>query len=328
MKGAPTGAPFFLPGRRILGPHVAATSYFQCMEIASFNEIFVESLLQYWEAFLAHSPRILAGIIVFLIFLGLAILLRRSVKRFLNRRMADPLTGRFLVQIAGAIIIIIGVSVALQVVGLGRFAGGLLAGAGVGAFIIGFAFKDIGENLLAGIMLAFARPFRIGDTVEVNGVQGVVLSLNLRNTRLKTVDGKDVYIPNGSVIKNNLFNHTIDGFMRYEITLGIDQDDDFDRAREVLLNAARTTPGVLNDRKEPIVMISGTDSNAVLFRLLFWVDTFDRSIPVATIRSNVMGTAIKALIAEGFYLPNSIVELRNYRNTGLDVNENPKTPDK
>lgn len=289
------------------------------MEIASFNEIFLESLLKYWEAIQVRSPRILAGILVFLIFLGLAILLRRSVKRFLNRRMEDPLTGRFLVQIAGAIIIIIGVSVALQIVGLGRFAGGLLAGAGVGAFIIGFAFKDIGENLLAGVMLAFSRPFRIGDTVEVNGVQGVVLSLNLRNTRLKTADGKDVYVPNGNVIKNNLFNHTIDGFMRYEFTLGIDGSEDFDRAREVLIQAARSTPGVLNHGKEPLVIIAGTDSNAVLFRLLFWVDTFDRSLPVATIRSNVMGTAIKALMAEGFYMPSSIVELRNYRDGALDI---------
>ena len=80
----------------------------------------------------------------------------------------------------------------------------MLAGAGISAFIIGFALKDIGENFLAGIILAFKRPFRVGDIVDINGLKGKVLTLNLRDTQIKTGDGKDVFIPNAVIIKNPL----------------------------------------------------------------------------------------------------------------------------
>ncbi|HAZ24509.1 MAG TPA: mechanosensitive ion channel protein MscS, partial [Algoriphagus sp.] len=99
---------------------------------------------------------------------------------------------------------------------------GLLAGAGITAFVIGFALKDIGENFLAGILLAFKRPFKVGDTVDINGIRGVVLNLNLRDTQIKTPDGKDVFIPNATIIKNPLVNFTIDGFLRYDFIVGLD----------------------------------------------------------------------------------------------------------
>ena len=81
----------------------------------------------------------------------------------------------------------------LTIIGLGGVATGLLSGAGVGAFVIGFAFKDIGENFLAGILMAFDRPFNVGDTVELGGEKGKVIALNLRNTQVKSFDGIRIF---------------------------------------------------------------------------------------------------------------------------------------
>jgi small-conductance mechanosensitive channel len=109
--------------------------------------------------------------------------------------------------------------VVFRFVGLTGVVSGLLAGAGISAFIIGFALKDIGENFLAGILLAFKRPFRVGDLVDIGGIRGTVLILNLRDTQIKTPDGKDVFIPNANIIKNPLVNFTIDGFISFLILL-------------------------------------------------------------------------------------------------------------
>ncbi|GEM_PF-2160817 len=74
----------------------------------------------------------------------------------------------------------------------------------------------IGENFLVGILLSFKRLFRIGDVVDINGIKGQMLTLNLRDTHTKTVDAKDVFIPNVTVVKNPLVNFSIGGFLRYD----------------------------------------------------------------------------------------------------------------
>jgi len=124
-------------------------------------------------------------------FYFLANLLQKSLKRKLLIRMDDPLLANFLSVIFRLLIILFGFMVVFRHVGL----------TGVSAFIIGFALKDIGEIFLAGILLAFKRPFRIEDLVDIGGIRGTVLTLILRDTQLKTPDGKDVFIPNATSLK-------------------------------------------------------------------------------------------------------------------------------
>lgn len=287
------------------------------MSMSNFKEIFLESLQSRWESLAKLLPEIIAAAAVFLLFFALAMTLRSIFRRTMKRRTDDRLLGNFLSNIVYWLVLLVGLSVCMKIVGLGGVAGGLVAGAGVSAFVIGFAFKDIGENFLAGILMAFSRPFRVGDTVDINGVVGSVQTLDLRNTHLKTPDGKDVYIPNGSVIKNNLFNFTIDGFLRHDIVIGIDQDEDYDEAIDILQRTIEQVDGVLQGERKPVVMISGTDVNSVLIKAFYWIDTFDKSIPVHRIKTEVLGRSIKALVAAGFYLPNTVIELKNYNDSSL-----------
>ena len=82
--------------------------------------------------------------------------------------------------------------------------------------------KTLGENLLAGIMLAFNRPFNIGNVVEIDGFVGKVKALELRSTHLRIFNGKDIYIPNSSLIKNPRINYTQDGLSIHDYTVGLD----------------------------------------------------------------------------------------------------------
>ena len=137
-------------------------------------------------------------------------------------RMDDPLLSNFLARIIRYTLAILGVLLAFHVMGLTGIAASLLAGAGVGALIIGFAFQDIGANFIAGVILAFNRPFNTGDTIEIGANMGKVVRMDLRTTQIKTFDGKDIYIPNNTIVKEELINYTRDGYIRLSFVVGIE----------------------------------------------------------------------------------------------------------
>ena len=119
--------------------------------------------------------------------------IRNGIRSRLATRLDDPLLSNFLGRVSGILIKLIGLMIFLKIIGLGGSVAAFLGAASIGTFVIGFALKDIGEHFLAGIVLAFNRPFRIGDTIEVSGNIGKVSDISLRNTHIKSFDGKDIY---------------------------------------------------------------------------------------------------------------------------------------
>lgn len=275
----------------------------------------------YYDGFVALLPKLAIGLLVFLALIAVANTLRRFSLRRLTGRMDDPLLARFIARLIGTAVIILAVMMFLQIVGLGAMAVGILSTAGVGAFILGFAFKDIGENFLARVVLAFKRPFRVGDIVELNSHKGNVVMLNLRDTQIKTLDGKDIYIPNAMVVKNPVINYTIDGFLRLEFTIGLDYGADFSRAAELILKAVRNTPNVLESNdKLPNIMISNLAASTLNMTVYFWIDTFDQKVVGKEVKNAVIENVLEALEKEGFYLPAEILEVKPYKNNTIPLN--------
>ena len=197
----------------------------------------------------------------------------------------------------------------LKSVGLGAAATSIMATAGVSAFIIGFAFKDIGENFLAGIVMAFNRPFKVGDVIETNGIVGKIINLTLRDTEVKTFDGKDVHIPNAQILKQPLFNYTIDGFLRFDFQLGIDYYEDIQKATEIILREVGQITGILGGDKGPNVDISEFSSSKIMLKVYFWINTFDKSVSTFDIKRRAINNCIMALREEGINLPRNVVQL-------------------
>ncbi|SHO62086.1 mechanosensitive ion channel family protein [Algoriphagus zhangzhouensis] len=254
---------------------------------------------------------------ILILFYFLANYLQKTLKRWLVNKMDDPLLANFLSVIFRLVIILAGFMVVFKFVGLSGVVSGLLAGAGISAFVIGFALKDIGENFLAGILLAFKRPFRIGDVVNINGMSGTVLTLNLRDTQIKTGDGKDVFIPNAQIIKNPLINFTIDGFLRYDFIIGLDYGSDYKGAMKVILEAISDVKGVLNNQKKPNVWISDLAESTLNLQVTFWVDTFDREIGDMEVKTNAIVQVLEELEKAGYNLPARVLEIKNYRDQGF-----------
>lgn len=289
-----------------------------------WNDI-LEQVNSYYESIVMLLPRLVLGLFLFLAFLYLASLFKRLSGRWLSGRMDDPLLATFLARLVKVIFITIGLLAFLQIVGLGRAAASLLAGAGISAFVIGFAFKDIGENFLAGILMAFKRPFRVGDIIETGGINGKIIGLSLRDTLVKTFDGKDVYIPNGMIVKNPIINYTIDGFLRQEFVIGLDYGSDIGRAMDTILGALARVPGILQGDKAPSVLISRLASSSLNLTVYYWLDTFDQNVSGIEVKNRAVEQSLQALDGAGFYLPGDIMEIRNYDGRALMLHTHEKT---
>ncbi len=174
----------------------------------------LQSLEVYYEGFLEALPRVLLAILIVVAGVLIAGWIASLFKRKLKQRSHDQLMSYFLAKAIKLILIIAIVMLSLHVAGLSGIAGALVATAGASAIVIGFAFKDIAENFLAGIILAFNRPFHVEDTVQVDGIFGKVKSMEFRYTKITTFDGRNVYIPNADVLTKPVYNYTEDGFYR------------------------------------------------------------------------------------------------------------------
>lgn len=261
-----------------------------------------QHLSTYYDTFIALLPRLAVAILTLLVFYLIAVNLRKIAKYRLRKRTDDPLLADFIARLAGYVPIIIGVLIAFKAVGLGGAATSLLAGAGVSAFIIGFAFKDIGENFLAGMVMTFHRPYRMGDTVQVAGVEGKITGMNLRDTQIKTFDGKDVFIPNGLILRQPIYNYTIDGFLRLQFKIGLDYNADLQRAMASILEVLRPIPGILSDERPPDVVIGQVAGSIVELHVYFWINTFDAAISGQQTQSEAIKVVVDRLKQDGYIL--------------------------
>lgn len=244
-------------------------------------------LLSYYDGWVTLTPKLITSVIVLLIFLSFSKFVSIVIRRFLNKA-EDVLLLIFLVRLIQVIIMIIGCIIILNIIGLKAAASQILAGAGVTAFIVGFAFKDIGENFLAGMLLAFKRPFKIGDFIETTGHGGKVVGMNLREIHLKTYDGRDIYIPTSSVIKTPLINYTVDGYQRLTIHLDFSKNVNISDVEEKLFERLGEVPSVIKTPNPPTIEIKDISGDKYKAALHFWVNTHNPDISNPMLRSYVM----------------------------------------
>lgn len=268
---------------------------------------------KYWESFLLTLPKLVLAIVVFVIAIFIAFKIGRLARTAARNKVQDQLLANFIGRLTKWALIVTGIILTMYIVGLGGIAAGLVAGAGLSAFVIGFAFKDIGENFLAGVLLAFSRPFGVGDTIESNEIIGKVESLDMRNTHIKTFDGKDVFIPNAMIVKNPLVNYTRDGYIRYDFVVGIDYDDNIAKTEQLIVDTLKKVKGILSeDGREPFVVANELATSTVNLKVHFWLNTMDFKKSALQTQSLAIAAVKEALLDNNIVLPADILELKIY----------------
>ena len=198
-----------------------------------------------------------------------------------------------------AAVVIVGVLSALLVIPeVQAVAGSILASSAVIALIIGFAAQSTLSNAIAGILIAFTQPLRLGDQVEIGTAMGTVEEIGLIYTLLRTPDGSRYYVPNTRMASDTIRNATLHSFEhRAQITIGVPVGSDIERVRDILLEEARRAPEAMPD-KNPVATLSQVDSTAAVFTVEAWARSVGQAAKLA---AGLRSGAYKRLLSEGIY---------------------------
>lgn len=271
-------------------------------------QIFRNAINQSWVSLVSNLPKILVSLLVFVIGLFIIRMINKYTKKIVITKANDPLIADFILSVLSLFLTIILFVISLSILGFDDITNKILAGAGLTTFIIGFALKDIGENFIAGILMAFQRPFRIGDLIEIDGIKGRVIEMKLRSTTLKTVDGIDAYIPNASILKNNLKNYTIDELMRGEFVTNVVHDEKIHEAIKIIISKLNENEFVL---KSPMhsVLVDKIENDTVIIMVHFWYKTNVIRAPGNKLKSDLQLSIYEILKTSGFNLPTSTLSI-------------------
>lgn len=278
-----------------------------------------DSLSTYFSGIIDFVPRLLVALTIVLLVYIIMRIIRSRLTRWIRNKSDDHLLVDFMDGVFKTLNFVLGFLLLLYLLGYWAAATSLIGGLGVSAFIIGFAFKDLGENFLAGVMMAFNRPFRMGDVVKTGDVEGTITEMSLRETHIKTFDGKDVYVPNGQILKAPLYNYTIDGFLRKEFKLKVPYRADMDKVSDRIKQILSEIPGVLGEEKAPTTFISSIDDGTVTFTIWFWFDTFDSKYSALTMQTQAIRDITTALEEMNIEIPGSVIDIRNHETKAIEL---------
>lgn len=233
--------------------------------------------LQGMASGLVHRlPYIGLGLLVFLLFFIIGRALRSVIVSFAEHRHRHYAAALVLGRLTHATAIGLGVLTALVIVIPSFKLGQLVQLLGISSVAIGFAFRDILQNFLAGLLILFNQPFQIGDQIVVAGFEGTVESIETRATFIRTYDGRRVVIPNATLFNDSVTVNTAYKARRLEYDMHLDEVGDITAAKARVLAALNATSSVL---KEPPPEVLATDvaGKAVTLRIRWWIRPPTRS---------------------------------------------------
>ena len=231
-------------------------------------------------------PGIITGLIVLLIFWVVASKGHRLIARAAPRVKADANVALLLSRIYYYSVMIFGIITALQTSGVNVTT--LVAGLGLTGFALGFALKDVLSNLMAGMMLLFYRPFQIGDQIVMGTYEGTIEMIRMRDTVLRSYDGRLIIIPNTKLITEVVVNNMAARLVRESIEARVAPGTSIDVARETLRGALTQIPA-LAGRVEPVVAARELADRATQLEGHFWFD------PRRTDRLTIRDEAARAI---------------------------------
>ncbi|MBN3923510.1 mechanosensitive ion channel family protein [Nostoc sp. NMS4] len=253
------------------------------------------------NGFIVLLPNIVLALIVFAIFFAVARAIKRVVKRLTRDRHQARNLGLVLGRLAQGTIMLIGLFVALSIVIPTFRAGDLIQLLGISGVAIGFAFRDILQNFLAGILILLTEPFQINDQIVFKDFEGTVENIETRATTIRTYDGRRIVIPNSELFTNSVTVNTAFDSRRLQYDVGIGYGDDIDRAKELMLEALHSVPEILKD-PAPDVLLMELAESTVNIRIRWWINPPRRADDLAS-RDKVLSTIKKTLVENGIDLP-------------------------
>jgi len=246
---------------------------------------------------LGFIPRLFVALVLFLIFWLIYRGVRRVLSASMDRAGIDSSIRDMMVSLLKWATLGFGLVIAGNQIGIQIAA--MLTGVSIIGLAVGFAAQETLANFIAGIVIFWDKPFRIGDWVEIDGVFAQVQRVTFRSTRLLNLDGETVLFPNTYVLANKLTNHSTHPINRVSVAVGIAYKESIDKARETLLALPRGDERICPD-PAPEVVVSACADSSVNLLLRFWIR--DEAVE-RRIRYEYTEKSKKALDAAGIEIP-------------------------
>ncbi len=253
------------------------------------------------SGFIERIPYFVAALIVLGIFWLLSLLFKKVVHKFLGARVRHQNLVKVFQRVGGALILFIGFMIAMVVAIPGFTPAKLIGALGIGSVAIGFAFKDIFQNLLSGILLLLSEPFRIGDQIISGDYEGTVEDIKIRATTIRTYDGRQVVIPNSDLYTSALTVNTAYKQRRLQVAVGIGYEDDIETAKSKIL-AALGKAETVSTHQAPSVIATGFGDSSIDLMVRWFIDDGTQAHKVASIHE-VMVQIKNALDEAGINIP-------------------------
>ncbi len=236
-----------------------------------------DQLVDMAEGFVRALPNMAIALVIIVITWIVARIAVRGVSRAIGKTDMRPSLQNLIDTVVKLGIWIVGLMIALIVVMPGMTPASLIAGLGIGAVAIGFAFQDIFENFLAGVLIMLREKMRIGDVIECEGIIGKVEHITLRETHVRKLSGEVTLVPNSMLFKNPVEILTDEQMRRHEVIAGVSYDTDLDHAAEVIRKAVESVDVVERDKGIDVFAVE-FNSSSVDFKVRWWAGSTPRNM--------------------------------------------------
>lgn len=218
------------------------------------------------ESVISRLPSLILATFVFFVFYALSFFVNRAIRRSTRGRREN--LGVVFGRLLGWATILLGFLIAVSIIAPSFQAADLIKILGIGGVAIGFAFQNILQNFLAGLLLLWAEPFRVGDEIKLDPYEGKVEEIQTRATIIKTYDERRVVIPNADLFTHSVIVNTALGSRRWQYDLNLKQITGLEELKEAIVSAVRKVPGVLSE-PAPQALLSDVTPDTVKMRLLW-----------------------------------------------------------
>jgi len=231
---------------------------------------FWASLHHIGESFIGRLPPLAIAAVVFICFYVISKIVGRLIRRATKGHREN--LGMVFARLISAAIVMFGLLVGLSVVAPSFQASDLIKILGIGSVAIGFAFQNILQNFLAGLLLLWSEPFRVGDEIKVDAFEGTVEEIQPRATIIKTYDARRVVIPNADLFTHAVTVNTALENRRWEYEFPLKDGGDLNRIKSMIVDTVKNVSGVLQDPAPEALVASLDDPQAASFkvRVLWW----------------------------------------------------------
>ncbi|ANE35482.1 small conductance mechanosensitive channel protein [Campylobacter iguaniorum] len=214
-----------------------------------------------------YTMKFIVSLLIFFIGKWVISKLAFVLEKIIHKTKIDAMLGNFLLNVVKTMLFIFVILAALSNLGIETTS--FVAVLGAVGLAIGMAFKDTFNNIGAGVLIIFFKPFKLGDAIDVGGTLGSVRELNLFTTYLTTGDNRTIIIPNSQVISSKIINYSLNSTRRVDLVFSIDYKDDLKLARNLILEIASKKDIILNE-PAPFVGVLTLGDNSVDLAARFW----------------------------------------------------------